>query len=145
MNREKFHSFVGFRHAEGCGVLVGRSPRRQQGMTPLGTIILIIFIGLFAFAGLRLTPIYLNYLKVAGVLTGVYEEFDSQNASRSAIRTSIRRRFSVESIDVVKFKDVKVVAVNGGYEVKAVYAHTEPFIANVSFTVNFDKRVVVRR
>ncbi len=52
---------------------------REDGMTALGIIILVIFIGLFAFGGLRLTPIYLNYMKVAGVLDGTYKEFDSQN------------------------------------------------------------------
>jgi hypothetical protein len=30
--------------------------RRQAGMTSLGVIILVSFIGIFAFAGIRLTP-----------------------------------------------------------------------------------------
>ncbi len=145
MNREILGSFVACRNAWQRGVFAGTSMRRQQGMTTLGLMILVAFIGLFACAGLRLTPIYLNYLKVAGVVNGVYDEFDSQTASRSAIRLSIRRRFGVESIDVVEFKDVKVNGVDGGFEVVAAYDHTAPFIANIYFTVKFDKRVVVRR
>lgn len=145
MNRKNMGSFAGFRNAEHPGVFAGMSLHHQKGMTALGTMVLIAFIGLFAFAGLRLTPVYLNYLKVAGVIDGVYEEFDSQTPSRSAIRLSIRRRFGVESIDEIRFQDVKVRGVDGGFEVVAVYAHTEPFIANVYFTVKFDKRVVVRR
>ena len=66
-----------------------RSTKRQAGMTTLGLLILVSFIGIFAFAGLRLTPVYLNYMKVVGVVSGVYKEFDGTNASRSAIRTSI--------------------------------------------------------
>ena len=62
------------------------SAKRQAGITTLGMIILVIFVGLFAFAGIRLTPVYLKYLKVVGVVNGVQEEFDGQRPSRSAIR-----------------------------------------------------------
>ena len=119
--------------------------RRQAGMTTLGVIILVSFVGLFAFAGIRLTPVYLNYMKVACVITGVLEEFDGANASRATMRSSISRRFDIESVGVITAKDVKVTKVDGGHEVAATYSHKAPFIANVSFVVDFDKRVIVRR
>ncbi len=119
--------------------------RRQAGMTTLGMIILAAFIGLIAFGGLRLTPVYLNYFKIVGVVNGVQEEFDGQANSASAIRSSIARRFDVESVGVISARDVTVTAVDGGYEVRAEYDHTAPFIANISFTVHFDKRAVMRR
>ena len=119
--------------------------RRQAGMTTLGLVILVAFAGMFAFAGLRLTPVYLNYMKVAGVVNGVYEEFDGTGASRSMIRKSLARRFDIDSVAVLEASDVKVTKVDGGHEVAAVYSHKAPFIANVSFVVDFDKRVLVRR
>ena len=121
------------------------SRQRQAGMTAIGLVILLVFVGIFAFAFLRLIPVYLNYFKIVGVVDGVYEEFDGQNPSISAMKTSIRRRFDVESVGVITARDVKVTAVEGGYSVSAVYEHTAPFISNISFTVNFDKNVVVRR
>jgi len=102
-------------------------------------------VGLFAFASIRLTPVYLNYMKVAGVLDGVYKEFDSQNPSRNAIVTSIRRRFDVESVSVITSRDIKVVNEGGGFKIEAVYDHSTPFLGNVFFTVHFDKKVLVRR
>jgi hypothetical protein len=121
------------------------SARRQAGATMLGYIFLVVFIGVFAFGAIRLTPVYLNYMKVVGVIEGVYEEFDRQNPGRAAIRSSISRRFDVESVDVITHRDVTVTAVDGGFEVAAVYDHTAPFIGNISFTVHFDKSRVVRR
>ncbi len=123
----------------------GRIAPREEGMTTLGLLILVVFIGLFAFAGIRLTPIYLNYLKVSGVLEGVYKEFDSQNPSREAIRTSISRRFDVESVSEITARDIEVKAQDGGFLVVAKYDHTTPFISNVYFTVRFDKSTLVRR
>ena len=123
----------------------GRATAGQAGMTTVGFLILVVFIGLFAFAFIRLTPVYLNYMKVAGVLEGVHKEFDSQNASRNAIRTSISRRFDVESVSQITANDIKVTTDGNGFLVKAAYDHSAPFIGNVSFTVHFDKEVLVRR
>lgn len=122
-----------------------RLMRRQSGMTTLGMIILVAFVGIFAFAAIRLTPVYLNYMKVASVVSGVYEEYDGTNPTRAAIRQSIARRFDIDSVAVIRAKDVEVKTVAGGYEVAAVYSHKAPFIANISFVIDFDRRVVIRK
>ena len=114
-------------------------------MTTLGLVILVAFVGLFAFAGIRLTPVYLNYMKVVGVVDGVGKEFDGKGATRSAIRTSIGRRFDIESVAMLTAKDVTVTSKDGGFEVAATYSHKAPFIANVSFVVDFDKKTLIRR
>jgi len=122
-----------------------RSRQRQRGMTTLGLIILVGFVGIFAFAAIRITPVYLNYMKVIGVVNGVHEEFDGAGATRSQIRSSVSRRFQIESVSEIREKDVKVTKVDGGHEVVATYSHKAPFIANISFVVDFDKRVLIRR
>lgn len=118
---------------------------RQRGATMLGYVILVSFIGVFAFGAIRLTPVYLNYMKVAGVIDGVVDEFDGLNASRSAITKSVSRRFDVDSVGVISYRDVTVTAVDKGWEVSAVWDHSAPFIGNISFTVHFEKTRVVRR
>lgn len=118
---------------------------RQRGATMLGYIVLVSFIGVFAFGAIRLTPVYLNYMKVVGVINGVHSEFDGQNPSRSGIRSSVMRRFDIESVSIITYRDVKVTQVDGGWEVAAIYEHTAPFIGNISFTVHFDKTRLVRR
>ena len=120
-------------------------PTRERGMTTIGFLIAVSFIGLFAFAVIRLTPVYLNYVKVAGVLDGVYDEFNNQNPTRGAIRTSINRRFEVESVSVISSQAIKVRSESGGFLVVVQYDHTTPFIANIQFTVQFDKEVLIRR
>jgi hypothetical protein len=122
-----------------------RSRSRQAGITAIGFVILALFVGIFAFAAMRLTPVYLNYMKVAGVLDGVFKEFDGQSPSRPAIVTSIRRRFDVESVNIISSRDIKVLNQGGGFRVEAVYDHPTPFIGNISCSVHFDKRVTVRR
>jgi len=122
-----------------------RLARRQTGITMLGMVILVAFMGVFAYAGIRLMPLYLNYMKVAGAIDGVVTEFDGQDGNRAAVRRSISRRFDVESVSQISYRDVKVTPVEGGLQVSAVYDHSTPFISNISFTVHFDKTVLVRR
>ena len=122
-----------------------RLARRQTGITTVGLIILVAFMGVFAFAAIRLMPLYLNYMKVVGVVDGVVAEFEGQNANRAAVMRSMSRRFDVESVSQITYRDVTVTPVDGGLQVAAVYDHTTPFISNISFTVHFDKTVVVRR
>jgi len=122
-----------------------RSMHRQVGMTTLGMVILVAFVGVFAFAAIRLTPVYLNYMKVVSVVTGVQEEFDGTGANRAAIRKSITRRFDIDSVAVISAKDVEIKTVDGGFEVAAVYSHKAGFIANVSFVVDFDQRAIIRK
>lgn len=118
---------------------------KESGITTIGFLILASFIGLFAYAAILLTPVYLNYVKIVGVVDGVYKEFDGQNPSRATIAKSISRRFDVDSVSIIKAKDVKITSESGGFLVAAVYDHSTPFIGNVSFTVHFDKKALVRR
>ena len=119
--------------------------RRQKGMTTLGVTILVVFIGIFAFAAIRLVPVYLNYMKVASVVSGVAQEFDGAGATGSMIRRSISNRFDIEMVSEIGAKDITVTKVDGGYEVAAVYSHKAPFLGNISFVVDFDERSLVRR
>lgn len=127
------------------GALAPRNRRKQAGMTTLGFLILAAFMGLFAYAVIRLAPMYLNYVKIAGIVDGVYKEFDSQNPTRNVLTKSISRRFDVEGITNINARDIKVTNEGGGFLVSAVYDHNAPFIGNVSFTVHFDKKALIRR
>lgn len=124
---------------------IQRCKHRQSGMTTAGLMIVGLFVGIIAFAAIRLTPVYLNYMKVVGVVDGIAVEFDSTGATRSMIRSSVSRRFDIESVGQITAREIKVTAKEGGFEVAATYSHKAPFIGNISFVVDFDKRVLVRR
>ena len=57
-----------------------------------------------------------------------------RKGERTALsRSSISRRFSVESVSVITHRDIKVTPEGGGFLVVADYDHTSPFIGNVYF------------
>ena len=137
---------TGRQKSRATGRRIYRGPMsRQKGMTTVGFIILALLLSLVAFGALRLTPMYLNYMKIVGVVNGVQGEFDGQKPTRVLIQRSISRSFDVESVAVIKAKDVTVTTVDGGMEVAAIYDHTSPFIGDISFTVHYNKTELIRR
>lgn len=115
----------------------------EQGMTAIGMLILAIIIGLMAFAGLRLVPLYLNHYKVVSVLEGVKKEYDGQNPTRTDIRRSIEKRMVVESLNTIEVEDIEIIRKDPGYVVAAQYEQRTSFVGNVSFLVSFDKTVEI--
>ena len=61
------------------------------------------------------------------------------------IRRSLERRWDVEDIHSIGWKEIAIKKSNDGYEVKALYNVEQPFIANVFLLVKFDKSVVIQQ
>lgn len=117
----------------------------QRGMTTLGLIILLAFLGIFAYAGIRLVPVYLEDMKISGTFRELKKELNGNGADKRTIQNSISRRFDVESVRVISYRDVSVRRVGNGYEVKIEYTNKTPFLGNISFAVDFFHRVEIER
>jgi len=122
----------------------GRGARRQRGMTFLGLLCIMVLVGIIGYAGLRLTPLYLNYMKVARTLDAAATEYKADSGDISGVNKSIDRHWEIEDITGVDSKDVEVKKEDGGLILHVAYDDTAPYIANVSFSVHFDKTVKVQ-
>ena len=120
---------------------------RQSGMTFLGLLVLIVVVGSWVYAGIRLVPAYLNYQKVASTLEKVRDEYTSNPGTTDfMIRKAIERHFNIEMVneDVFNYPDVQIRQQGGVFAVTAAYEHVVPLVANVSFLVDFDKTVEIQ-
>jgi hypothetical protein len=111
---------------------------RERGMTTLGLIILVTFVGLFVYAGIRLVPIYLEYFSVLKAVEGLKSDAD---AGPQAMRVSLEKRFDIDDIKSVDWRDIEITKDGRGWLVHVAYDAQAPFIANVGFIVHFDKSV----
>ena len=120
--------------------------QHERGVTFLGWVIILVPIALVFYAGIRLTPVYLEYMKITRTLEQVRDELKGDQPDASAIRVAIERRFDVEDVHVMTVRDVdklKITKEGTGYKVEAVYQATAPYVSNVSLLVNFDKTVQI--
>jgi len=109
-----------------------------------GMAIIAVMVGILGFAGLKLTPIYLENYKIKRVLQDVKSRLEGQNVSPQLIRSTLDKHINIEMIYDMKGRDFLIEKSDGGYRVAARYARTAPFLANVSLTVDFDDEVEIR-
>jgi len=114
---------------------------RQRGVTALGWLFLLTPMVIVIYAGVRLAPVYLNYMKVVRALDLVASDSTGNNDPR-AILTTIDKHFEIDMVDYPSAKDIKVTrAETGGYKVEASYDDEAPLFGNISLHVVFDKVV----
>lgn len=119
--------------------------QRQRGMTFLGMVTILVILGAALYAGIRLVPVFLDYTKVARALEQVRDEHAAIDSNPQLIRNSLERRWDVEDIKGIGWKEVEIRKGNEGYEVRAAYDVETPFVANVFLLARFDKSVTIQQ
>ena len=123
----------------------GSMRQPQLGMTFIGLLCILALVGAIGYAGVRLIPVYLNYMKLARTMESAAAEFKGETGSLDGVRKSLDRHWAIEDITAVDQKDIEITKDNnGGLELHVAYDDAVPYIANVSLSVHFDKTVKVQ-
>src|SRR5258708_39838844 len=80
--------------------------RYQRGMTFIGLLCILALVGVIGYAGLRLVPLYLNYMKVARSMDATAGEFKSDNPDPGGMRRPLEKHWQIPGISTLDHKDV---------------------------------------
>lgn len=117
---------------------------RQNGITLIGWIVLLVPVAIVGYAAIRLTPVYLNYMKVAKALDTIAEEnAGSEQVNPAAVRVALEKQFDIDAINYPPVSAVLVARDGQKWVLTANYEDIVPMFADVSLLVKFDKRAVV--
>jgi Tfp pilus assembly protein PilE len=116
----------------------------QQGMTFIGLLCVLALAGVVVYAGIRLLPLYLNYMKVARSMESVAADVKGDNPDPVTLRNLLERHFAIDDPTGVTVKDIEIIKDEGGVQMHVVYDDAVPYVANVSLSVHFEKTVTVR-
>lgn len=122
----------------------GHTRQPQQGMTFIGLLCILALVGTIGYGGVRLVPVYLNYMKLARTMESAATEFKGESADLGAVHKSLDRHWAIEDITAVDQKDIEITRDDGGLQLHVAYDDTVPYIGNISLTVHFDKTVKVQ-
>jgi hypothetical protein len=114
--------------------------RKQSGMTPTGTFIIILLVGFGAYLALKVIPLYLEYFNVVSSINSLKDDPDLTNKSESQVRVLIRKRFEINDVKRVKAADVKITKSGGRVIIDVKYDAETSIIANIDLIVRFRKR-----
>jgi len=116
---------------------------RQLGVTAVGWLVLLTPVAIVVYAGIRLTPVYLNYMKVAKAMDQVGSELKTGGANPQSIRNTIDRHFEIDMVDYPTTRDMKITKDGSAWLVESQYDDEAPLFANLSLRVTFDKKVKI--
>ena len=116
---------------------------RQLGVTFIGWLFLLTPLAVVIYAGIRLAPVYLNYMKVVKAMEGTVGELKAGGVSPQSIRTAIDKHFEIDMVEYPTTKDMKITKDGASWIVESQYDDDAPLFANLSLHVTFDKKVKI--
>jgi len=118
--------------------------KHQRGITAIGWLILMIPVAIVFYAGIRVSPLYLNYMKVVHSLDSVATELNNEGQTADGLRTAVDKHFQIESVDYPDKKDLKITRVNNVWQIEANYDDQSPLFSNIAILITFDKIVKLK-
>lgn len=112
--------------------------RNQSGITLIGFILLLAVVGVFAYMGMKLVPMYTEFYSVKRSLADLAKEPGAGQMDSGKVRTLLFRRFEMSYVESVKPTNVKIVRNDEGVQVTVSYEVRRPLIANLDVVGRFD-------
>jgi hypothetical protein len=119
--------------------------RQQQGMTLIGFILVLAVVGVFAYMGMKLIPMYSEYYTVKQSLEGIAKEPGITTQDTARIKDLFFRRLYVSYAENVKPENVKITRKGAGFVVTVDYEVRKPLIANIDVVGRFHAEQELRR
>jgi hypothetical protein len=114
---------------------------KQKGITLLGFILVMAVVGVFAFLGIRLLPVYVEYYSVVTDLKAACNEA-GPSGTIEQVRGKLDLRFDVSYVTSVDLKKhVKMIKDGDKKSINIAYEVRKPLIYNLDFVAKFDVTV----
>jgi hypothetical protein len=123
---------------------VEKNMRQQKGVTFIGWLVLLVPVAIVGYGVIRLTPVYLNSMKVSKALKETAADFKGdEQVNPTTVRVALEKRFDVDSITFPDVKSVLIAREGDQWAITSNYEDKVSLFKNLSLLVQFDKRAVV--
>ncbi len=119
--------------------------RKNKGLTLIGFLIVLVVALFFAYAGMRVVPMYLEYQALIGAMNKLEGDPGSKSMPPNKIKENIRNSLWVSyAANNIKTEHIHVSKTSGGIMVRVAYEVREDFLGNLDIIASFDRSVVLR-
>ncbi len=120
-----------------------RTRSTQRGITFIGFIFLLIVVGFFAYAAMKLIPSYTEYFGVVKSMKNLQTEPGIETATIEDIRGKLNVQFDLQYVSdsTIPQKNIQLITQGGQHSLRIFYDKDIPFLYNVDLLVHFDKTV----
>ncbi|MBC7988706.1 MAG: DUF4845 domain-containing protein [Luteimonas sp.] len=117
--------------------------RTQSGITLIGFVVVLAVVGLFAYVGMKLFPMYSEFFAVKSALKGLANEPGIGSQDPVRIRSLFFRRLYISYAENVKEEDVKLQRTDDGWRMEVNYEVRKPIISNLDVVGKFSATQVL--
>lgn len=111
--------------------------RNQSGLTLIGFVVVLSVLGLFAYVGMKLFPMYSEFYSVKQALKGLAAEPGIATQDPGKVKDLLFRRLYVSYAENVKPANVTVKRDGNGYVITVEYEVRRELIGNLDVVGKF--------
>ncbi|MCU7845840.1 MAG: DUF4845 domain-containing protein [Candidatus Thiodiazotropha sp. (ex Monitilora ramsayi)] len=117
------------------------SRQRQQGLTFISWLMILIVMGFMVMVALKITPVYLDHFAVRESLESLKSEPLIGRKQISEIRKLLMRRLDINNIRHLNKDDFTIRRSGGITMVQVKYEERREIIGNLSLVMTFDDSI----
>ena len=113
--------------------------RYQQGLSPLGVLLVVLLFAFFLVSGLKLVPHYLDFSQLKTIYQNVNDQPNIDNMSPQDVQSAISKALTINSMGDFNIKDSTVISRESGHlRVGLDYEVREQLFANINVVLTFE-------
>lgn len=112
---------------------------RQQGLTVVGWLVILVVVMVLGSAGIKVIPAYIEFNTISGIIQRTLQDSKVSLKSENEILSDIGRRFYVNTVKSIEPRDLLVTKEPSGMTVTVDYEVRENLFGNIDLVVVFFK------
>ena len=114
---------------------------KQNGMTVIGMLLLLIVIAFVALILMKVVPMYMQYYTVKSTIESIRKEPQLAQMTTQDIQNGIQKRFDIGYVENLTAKDLKVRNESGGRVLDLVYQDERELFYGLFVTLKVNETI----
>jgi len=115
--------------------------KRQQGLTFISWLVILVVVGFFVLIALKVTPVYMEHFSVKAALESLKNEPLISRKPVSEIRKMLNRRLDMNSIYSLTKDQIFIDRRGGVTTIRIKYEERRKVVGNMSLVMSFDDSI----
>lgn len=121
---------------------------KQQGMTLIGTVLMLAALGFVGLLGMRLVPVYLQHYSVVDSMQSMQayareNPDDFRQLTQIEVKQILMKRLYINQITNITEKDIAVNRTSHGFDIDVAYQVQVKLFANIDALIKFNPSVML--
>ena len=111
--------------------------KRQQGLTGISILIIVIFLVFVASLALKVAPVYVDDMAIQSVVESFHNKADMRGIRKKEVLRKFQKRLKINNVTSLDMKYVSLKKKDSDYLLVVDYEPRGELIGNLEFIVHF--------